>query len=806
MTLSLENSFLHWSFTPGQSGWTLTSNQAQGSSWQGNNLPAIALQGVESAVFYRRGRAALRTSPDWQPADSGQAAELASPHGPLRQVSLHTTGPEGLHCELTFALPAAAPFCRLQMRLTNQGAQPLQIDRLELLNAAPSFGGAAPAAPAFFSNGWQSWSYAGVYHPKDRYRTTRLGPFRVPTDANPGTPRPRQTGQFASDMFAVLADRASRAGLLAGFLAQRQHFGSLAAQLGPGWNSLRMWANGDGARLDPGAHLASDWACLHFLNLDSPDPLGPYVEAAAREHGLPPDILSGPVPIPVGWCSWYQFSSSGYIGTVTAPDIQHNLEAVASLRPDLPLQIVQIDDGFETQVGDWFSFTPGFPQGVAPLAAGIQATGLTPGLWLAPFIVHPASRLAAAHPEWLVRGRLGRPANAGFLWNNFTAGLDMTHPGAREFVHELIATAVHHWGFPYLKLDFLYAAALPGQRHDPTQTRAQALRTGLEVIRQAAGDQATLLGCGCPLGSAIGLVDAMRIGADTARHWMPQFGRLDPYIKLEPNLPSARNAGHNTLTRAALHRRWWINDPDCLLLDGGAGLTLAEIQTLASLIALSGGSLLLSDHLPDLPPVSLDLARSLLPLIGRRPQVCDLFDATHPARLRLDLESPAGPWHLLARLNWTDEPQDLALHLPDFGLPLPGLGEAVWVREFWSGKTDRLAAGPLPLPGVAPHGVRLLALRRGAPDSAHYLGSDLHISQGLEVAHWRWRAGTLSLGLQRPGQACGQIELSLPNKPAEAWLDGTSIPWADCGDGRYRFTVTFERQTELRLRVISIIP
>ena len=40
-----------------------------------------------------------------------------------------------------------------------------------------------------------------------------------------------------------------------------------------------------------------------------------------------------------------------------------------------------------------------------------------------------------------------------------------------------------------LKLDFLFAAAIPGGRRDPSATRAQALRRGLQALRDAATAQ-----------------------------------------------------------------------------------------------------------------------------------------------------------------------------------------------------------------------------------------------------------------------------------------------------------------------------
>ncbi|HEX7973564.1 MAG TPA: alpha-galactosidase, partial [Anaerolineales bacterium] len=711
-----------------------------------------------------------------------------------------------------------APLFLWRIRVENPGLQPVQLDRLDLIHLDPRQGRVCLAPDPrsarsnliFLSNGWQSWSYTSVYSSRDRYRRTRLGFLRLPCEANPGTPLPARPGHFASDMFGVLGDRSSRAGLLAGFLSQRQHFGSLEARLDGPQPSLSMWANGDGACLDPGRSLSTDWACLHFLDLDGPDPFGPYIEAAARENGLAPgDGRRGEKPIPTGWCSWYQFSSEDYTGKVAEADIRLNQQAVAGLRDRLPLEVVQIDDGFEAQIGDWFAFHPAFPQGVATLAAEIRSSGLTPGLWLAPFIVHPRSRLAAKNPDWLLRGRSGRTANAGWLWGAFTAALDLTLPAAQEYVTRVIETAVHEWGFPYLKLDFLYAAALPGRYHDPTRTRAQVLVEGLETIRRAAGPEAILLGCGCPLGPAIGLVDAMRIGADVARRWTPAFNGIETFFNAEPGIPSARNAIQNSLMRVPLHRRWWINDPDCLLLRPTTHLTLPEVQTLAGVIALTGGSLLLSDHLPDLPPDRLRIAQALLPLIGRRPELPGWADAPTPPCLRLDLESAAGAWHLLALFNWDDRPQELSLRLADFNLEPQG---EYFAREFWSGQTYRLSGAALRLPEIPAHGTALFAVRPASSDRPLYLGSDLHISQGLEVTQWAFTGkatdtsqSDLTFTLERPGLAQGQIELYLPCPPRQALLNNTRISWDRLSPGHYRFPVQFDRTAHLVI-FLSISP
>ena len=819
MIHTLENRWLQLEVRTVPSRWSVIPLQHGGP----------LLKDLRVGLRYRRGRVHHHLLDRWPAVTVTGPETVTSPHGQLRQLALVMEG-DHLRCSLTFALPTELPMLFWKLEVDNVGHSPVFVDRLDLLSAGfiyrsrydqpgeiafsniPERVTSRDQSPraisspelAFFSNGLQSWSYSGVYTAEDRFRHTRLSFLRSPVERDAGTPAPSRRGLFASHMFGVLGDQRSRSAILAGFLSQREQFGALEAFIGMPRPALRLWANGDGARLGPGASMKTDWACLTITHLDGADPLGPYFETVARENSLPDEPPSWQKP-PAGWCSWYQFSSEDYRAALTANNIRHNLAALTGLRHELPLDVIQIDDGFEAQVGDWFEFSPGFPEGVAPLAAEIRQAGFTPGLWLAPFMVHPGARLASERPGWLLRGRLGRPANAGFLWGAFCAALDLTHPEALEHAAEAVHTAVHRWGFPYLKLDFLYAAALPGQRHDPTRTRAQVLRAGLEAVRQAAGDQAFLLGCGCPLGPAIGLLDAMRIGADVARRWNPSFKGRELFFRNEPDLPSARNASHNALTRASLHRRWWVNDPDCLLLRPETHLTLAEVRSLATIIALTGGSVFLSDHLPALPPDRLRLAECLLPPIGRRPHVLDWFDHPTPQRLQLDLDGPAGAWHLIALFNWRDRPGDLVLNPRDLYLD-PQV--VYYAREYWSGKIYRfggkeITGSELTIPDVPAHGVQLFALRPRHPYQPQYLGSDLHISQGLEVAEWEYSELELRLKLQRPGKAHGKVVVTLPRQPEEVLQDGRVLTWESVNEGAYIVSVNFDKIANIKIRYQS---
>ena len=95
--------------------------------------------------------------------------------------------------------------------------------------------------------------------------------------------------------------------------------------------------------------------------------------------------LSG--AIPTGWCSWYSF-----LEQVSEADILRNLEYLATDRSEMPLEYIQIDDGYEARVGDWLSPNERFPRGMKILADAIRVQGFKPAIWLSPFIVAQDSR------------------------------------------------------------------------------------------------------------------------------------------------------------------------------------------------------------------------------------------------------------------------------------------------------------------------------------------------------------------------------------------------------------------------------
>lgn len=256
-----------------------------------------------------------------------------------------------------------------------------------------------------------------------------------------------------------------------------------------------------------------------------------YAQELGRRFGAAPKK-----PAPRVWCSWYSFYNA-----IT----EKNLAEVFTNWGDFPFDVFQIDDGWQERVGDWQP-NDRFPSGMAVLAEKIRQTGRKAGLWLAPLIAVKSSRLFRQHADWFVRDEHHRFISAGFNWGEPLFALDTTHPEVQTWLSRLMRQ-VREWGYEYLKLDFLYAGALPGRRYGD-MPREEAYREGLRVMRQAMGDDAFFLACGAPIFPSLGLCDALRIGPDVSGEW-ESF--RDAVLLYNPAIPGVKNA-----IRTSIHRLW----------------------------------------------------------------------------------------------------------------------------------------------------------------------------------------------------------------------------------------------------------
>ncbi|WP_205427119.1 alpha-galactosidase [Halorussus sp. MSC15.2] len=595
----------------------------------------------------------------------------------------------------TVELEAGDGTIDVRVAVRNPRDRPVALGDLRPLTdaRAPSLG----AETRRYRHGYQSWTPTATLPVGERFPAEENPPQML----DPAAPPDASHG-----VTALLADDSA---LTMGFLDHSRFVSRFEIDHdADGVHGVSAVCPGDGTRLDGGERLV-----LPTLRIDAthdlPDALAALADATA-------DRMDARVPAdaPTGWCSWYH-----YFTDVTAADVRENLGSLGEW--GAPLDLVQVDDGYQTAFGDWRTLAEGF-EDVERLVDEVREAGRTPGLWLAPFYVQSDSALAADHPEWLVTDD-GDPVDAGPRHGPMYA-LDTTHPDARRWLRETFETIADDWGFDYLKLDFLYAAALPGERHADV-TRAAAYRSGLSLVREAVGDDTFLLGCGAPQGQSVGLVDAMRVGPDTAPHW-----RADPASQ-----PAHENAIRNVLNRQWTHRRLWLNDPDCQLVRETTDLSLAERRSFAAVVALLGGSNVISDRVADIGEAGRRLVERTLPPVETG-QVRGVGERELPTRVVA--ERPADGGLAVAAFNWRDEPLTLRVDPAEYGLGAVRVWDAFERADRGTGPVER---------EVPAHGC-LLAHLAPTRDRPHLVGSDHLANLASRVTAVDWDAdGTLSVTL-----------------------------------------------------------
>lgn len=479
-------------------------------------------------------------------------------------------------------------------------------------------------------HGYQSWSPTAVATFRvDQDPTHHPGVRSLPTGMHHADWTPAEDGELRSELVTALRDDTG-AVLVAGFLGGWEHDGTFRVRgHRDGSDGIELWIEAflGGAVLQAGERRELHEVALTYGDGD-PSPL---LEAWAGALGQAGHARTT-APYQVGWCSWYH-----YFHGVTEVDLRSNL----ALAEEWPFDVFQLDDGFQSAIGDWLSTNDDFPTPIDGLASAIAAAGRTPGIWIAPFLAGADSEVAIAHPGWLATHLASGAPLVGMVnegWGGAVNTLDTTNPDVLDHLESVARTLVEA-GYPYLKLDFTYAPSLYGRYADPGRTPAQRVRAGFEAIRRGAGDDAFLLGCGAPLGTAVGMVDGMRIGADVAPWWHPPPDQYRPPGHTGGE-PATVNAWRNTLSRSFMHRQLWLNDPDCLMLrTEHTKLEPEQMRAWALAVGVSGGMALVSDDLALLGPGARTLLDEVIALgresdAGTHPPRCaDLLESDPPTRL-----------------------------------------------------------------------------------------------------------------------------------------------------------------------------
>jgi alpha-galactosidase len=294
-----------------------------------------------------------------------------------------------------------------------------------------------------------------------------------------------------------------------------------------------------------------------------------------------------------GFTSWYNCYQD-----IAARLIQKNLYYYLEKNPKG--DIFQIDDGFQQYVGDWLKIDKKkFPNGMKKMADRIKKRGMIPGLWLAPFVVEKKSDLIKEHPDWLIKGKNNKPYKGGSNWSGFYA-LDLDNIDVKCYLRTVFDTVINEWGFRFLKMDFLYAECmLPGNN----KTRGQLMCEAMDFLSDTCSN-ATLLGCGVPLGPAFGNVDFCRIGADMSLNWDNSV----PMRAVVRERVSTRNSLVDTIFRRHLDGRAFLNDPDVFMIrTENCKLEHSEKEIVCDINNTFGSLLFTSDDLSEYGKEQMEL-------------------------------------------------------------------------------------------------------------------------------------------------------------------------------------------------------
>ena len=282
-----------------------------------------------------------------------------------------------------------------------------------------------------------------------------------------------------------------------------------------------------------------------------------------------------------GYTSWYN-----YYEDINEEIILRDLSAL-----DNRFDLFQIDDGYETAVGDWLSVdTEKFPSGLQEIVSAVHKKGLMAGIWLAPFVAEEESRLFTEKKDWFFRDEKGELVKCGANWSGFYA-LDLNNKEVREYIKGCLKVYAD-MGFDFFKLDFLYGANLPAYKG---RTRCESAEMAYDLLRDALPEK-LILGCGATVINAAERFDYLRVGPDVSLAFDDVF-----YMRfMHRERVSTKVTLQNTVYRSFMNGMFFGNDPDVFLLrDDNISLSSKQKEALITLNALFGSVLMTSDNIAE---------------------------------------------------------------------------------------------------------------------------------------------------------------------------------------------------------------
>ena len=312
-------------------------------------------------------------------------------------------------------------------KVRNQAGEPV---RMKWLSFELDTGFDNAEAARFFKHGYQSWSAsypAVVGHAAEQQARSLLTRITHQSEAQ----RPEKAPENAtSELFTIAESNSCQERFFCGFIGGANQFTTIT-MISPARATARALL--DGIWLSPGQTVAAEPLAYWRSDQDA-------ARIAARWAELLGERMNARTSAPYqrGWCSWYY-----YFDAITESALRSNLSQLKTLRRELAVDVVQLDDGFQAALGDWEHTNAKFPSGLKRIADDIRDSGFTAGLWTAPFLATRDSNLMKADPSWAIRDNAGQPLAAAYnpAWSTtddkWAYALDPSHSDFLEHLEQL---------------------------------------------------------------------------------------------------------------------------------------------------------------------------------------------------------------------------------------------------------------------------------------------------------------------------------------------------------------------------------
>jgi hypothetical protein len=539
--------------------------------------------------------------------------------------------------------------------------------------------------------------------------------------------------------------------LFIGFDGQTRHLSDIifsSSQDRNSFDSIEAIAEFDGIKLNPGESCKT-----HRLIIDSGsnerELFIRHVDRVANNYGA-----RSPRPRSV-YCTWYYYGED-----IDAAEVQANLESLRNSPVDF--DVFQIDMGWENYFGDWEPDLKSFPEGMKAIADTIKAAGYSPGIWSAPFVIDPGSQAAKKYSDIILMDKTGNPCMFQCV-KGACYTIDPFAERAGEFLKDIFER-LKSWGYYYHKLDFMRAVFIHenAQFREPAHTRAEAYRKGLELIREAVGNDAIINACGGLYEGSAGLADIVRLGADLRGHWEGEGSNICAYTtRIKQNISRNFYKALFAVDPDALQLRRndivWKNNPSNAHLSMGK-FTDEEAFSIVVNQFLAGSIVCFSERLKFIDDDRRSLFHKVIPAYSQPARYFGMWTEYLPELYSSSFtgHSDLPDWNVVSMCNWNSLEEKMISFIPENvpDIPLADKYAAFELKnQVFLGIFSHSDLIELKIPAHAGRVVRLTPL----PAYGKFMvATDLNLSAGMELV--AYNDGNAQL---RDEISCSQITLSV---------------------------------------------